>query len=621
MKLSVKISVILFLCIVIIYAILNLYTYKFVREKLEDSLIREMKLSGSLFSSEVKNREKAVEEIIQSSALTVQMIGKQNQISQFLINEIKNNSEDIYGICLASNPNLENKAVYFYNKDHKIQIKNLADSVYNYKNQDWFKNPFSSKTDGWSMPYFDKNGGEILMSTYSYPIINSENEIEWIITGDVSLENISEQLNLFHKDQYPRFIFISDDNGKVLTQPSGWYNRFAIERLLENKQDVLKDGQNTEYHIYINSNEHYFVLSSHIPEYKWNVNIVFDYRIVEDEIKRMSRFNIIVFCVGMLLMLICISVISNVFVKPVQKLSSIINQTGDHGLDIEIPFTERKGEVGNLARSFSEMQTRIKAFIENIKKEEAYKQRIASELSIARNIQQSLLPDMNRVKQNFATISFETCLEPAKEVGGDLYDCFKTDDSKLFLFMGDVSGKGVPAAIYMNGIRAFIRGLLNDSKENLGSIINKLNNELCCKNDLCMFTTFFCAILNPADGTLEFVNAGHPVPYLMKENSTGELKQNSFSPALGIMENYEYPVQKTQIAPSEILFLYTDGITDATNSNGEFFGNERLKEILSRSHDSVKTIKENVIAGLEHFTENTEQYDDITLFILKINNF
>lgn len=616
MKLGVKISILLFLCIGIIYAILNFYTSTTIQNKLEGALTADMSHASKLFTATVEAKQRAVEEIIQSSATAVQMMDSEEKINQFLYNQIKNNTGDIYGIGLASNPTIENKAIYFFHQDEKVKTKDLADDNYRYKEWEWFEKAFESKTDSWSEPYFDKEGGEILMSTYSHPILYDD-KVKWIITGDISLDGISNQLNLFQKDNYSRWIFISDNDGEVLTIPDNWDKPFGVEKLLQNKP---KNSSSSTYHAKIDETD-FFVLSTHIPRYNWNVNVVFDYKIIKDEILEVSKFNTIVFAIGALLILITIAIISHIFTKPIHKLSEIIKTTGSHGFDTKIPFTEKKGEVGNLARSFSEMQSELKLYIQNIQEEEAYKQRIESELAIARNIQQNSSPNMNLVRQEFPNLSFETYLESAKEVGGDLYDCFKLSENKLFFFMGDVSGKGVPAAMYMNGIRSFIRAILKNTDEKLDEAISKLNNELCEKNDLCMFTTFFCGILDTSNGILEFINAGHPLPFLIHKNKVEELTQNGHAPALGVIKDYTYQSQSIQMNPTDIFFLYTDGIPDTINNKNEFFGVERLKNILLTTSNSTEEIKQRIISELTNFTEGMEQYDDSTLFIFKINQF
>ncbi len=619
MKLGVKISALLFLCIGIIYAILNFYTYNSLQNKLENALKGDMRLTSELFTSTVEAKQKAVEEIIQSSAMAVQMMSGTEKINQFLYNQVMKNADDIYGISLASNPAVENKAIYFYHRNGEVLSKSLAGSIYEYKEWEWFKNAFESKTDSWSEPYFDKDGGDILMSTYSFPILYDD-KVRWIITGDISLGGVSNQLNLFKKDSYSRWIFLSDNEGKILTLPADWDKPFGVREFLRNKPEIPESKTSTAYLTNIDGTD-YFVLNTHIPKYNWDVNVVFDYRIVKDEISEVSKFNTVVFSIGAILILISITTISYVFIKPIHRLSDIMKNTGSRGLNAEIPFVKKRGEVGNLARSFSEMQSELKLYIKNIQEEEAYKQRVESELAIARNIQQKSFPDMNKIKREFPNLSFETYIEPAKEVGGDLYDCFEISENKLFFFMGDVSGKGVPAAIYMNGIRSFIRAILKNTDEKLSEAITKLNNELCETNDLCMFTTFFCGILDVSDGTLEFLNAGHLLPYLIWENKAEELKQNGYSPALGVVAGYDYQTQIAQLTPSEIFFLYTDGIADAANRQGEFFGAERLKEILSASPNSVEAVKQKIISELNNFTDGTEQYDDSTLFIFKINQF
>lgn len=239
---------------------------------------------------------------------------------------------------------------------------------------------------------------------------------------------------------------------------------------------------------------------------------------------------------------------------------------------------------------------------------EGEKQRARAELNIAYNIQSAVLPN-EQINDNF--IFVEGFSKPARQVGGDFYDFYDLDEEHTVITIGDASGKGVPASIFTLLTQVSIK-LLIDNNHYPSEVFSYLNNFMYEKNSEMMFITLFLGVFNKKTHMLTYVNAGHNPPSI-KKNGSYQFMELDSEIVLGIMEDYEYSSYTVKV--DEELLLYTDGITDAQNKNKELYGEERLISILNGNDGNVL---KNIIEDIEEYTIDEEQFDDMTLLILKV---
>lgn len=244
------------------------------------------------------------------------------------------------------------------------------------------------------------------------------------------------------------------------------------------------------------------------------------------------------------------------------------------------------------------------------------KERIESELNVARSIQMSMVPKIFPAFPEIKEVDIHATLSPAKEVGGDLYDFFFIDEYHFCFVIGDVSGKGVPASLFMAVAKTLI-----EAKATIGSdsdeILFKANNELCRGNDETMFVTTFCGILDIRTGEVIYSNGGHNLPYLYQSNGT--IKALSCKPgiALGIMEDFTFAKEKLVMAKGDALVLYTDGVTEALSVTTKMFTEQRLEQAIGKSPSNMpKAIVQNIVEEVASFAAGAEQFDDITVLVL-----
>ena len=285
---------------------------------------------------------------------------------------------------------------------------------------------------------------------------------------------------------------------------------------------------------------------------------------------------------------------------------------GDFNQRIDIPA---KNEIGALASSFNEMTRRLNDSIENLKETTAAKERIESELQIAHEIQMSMVPKIFLPFPDRNEFDIFATLVPAKEVGGDLYDFFFIDDDHLCFAVGDVSGKGVPASLFMAVTKTLFRATAGNSGTP-GEILARLNAEICRDNESCMFVTFFCAILNIRTGQVDYSNGGHNMPYYLHRGGVSPL-QNAGGRALGVVEQSPYVSGRMVLNPGEALLLYTDGVTEAMDPSDTLYSDQRLERFLaSNRSSSPRQIIGDLVSDVRHFAGGAPQSDDITVLAL-----
>ena len=277
----------------------------------------------------------------------------------------------------------------------------------------------------------------------------------------------------------------------------------------------------------------------------------------------------------------------------------------------------KNDEIGVLAKAVGKMETDIVEYVENLTMVTAEKERIGAELSIATQIQADMLPGIFPAFPEKPEFDIYATMNPAKEVGGDFYEFFMVDASHLAIVMADVSGKGVPAALFMVIGKTLIKDHTLPGRD-LGEVFTKVNELLCESNSEGLFITAFEGVLDLVSGEFIFVNAGHEIPFICKKDGSYEPYKIRAGFVLAGMEGIQYKCGAMQLSPGDRLFQYTDGVTEAMDQEGRLYGMERLGEILARNAELepmelLGKIKEDIDA----FVGDAPQFDDITMLCLE----
>jgi sigma-B regulation protein RsbU (phosphoserine phosphatase) len=333
-----------------------------------------------------------------------------------------------------------------------------------------------------------------------------------------------------------------------------------------------------------------------------------------------------IFVAVLVLSLLCALFFTARIVRPLTQLTRFAQalpeqdflsvESGVPGHIAALPAKSRD-EIGHLAAAFLFMDQRLRENVLRLVRETTERERIESELDIARSIQLGLLPLPLETSLS-TTLNLKACMLPAREVGGDLYDYFMISENQLCFVIGDVSGKGVPAALFMAITRTLIRSAARDECEP-GKMMETINNRLSETNPNLMFVTLFLGMLNFENNELRYVNAGHPPSILISRNGRMRRLEGRSGPACGVRENISYRTFSIRLDSGDTLLGYTDGIIEATNGEGTQYGEARLLEILGHPTKNAEETVTGLLADIEAFTAGTEPFDDITLIAAQLS--
>ena len=512
---------------------------------------------------------------------------------------------------------------YAFIKDENVILdsNNFSNDKYDYPNQTWYKTIKSyvlqNQRAVWTKPYYDDSGSRALMTTVGTAIYNENNKVVGITTVDWDLKSIIENLHTIQPTENSFVLFADEDDDFIisLTDKSVNENDF-IGKSLKNIPWYSKNLKNAKRIKY--NNRIYLSFKQHFIEN----NMIIIVNVPEDELyaqlKKYFKIRLFVlFIISVLITLMIFVILLKHVSMPINYLMKTAEKIGNGSLDEEIKI-DNPEEFAKLANSFNKMTKNIKTQIMENDKIKLEKEKIEQELNIAKSIQHSVLPSKFPPYPNRRDFDVYASMRTSKLVGGDFYDFFFIDENNLLFLIADVSGKGVPAALFMMRAITLVK---NYSKYNstASEILTNVNKRLCESNSENLFVTMFLGILNTKTGEINCSNAGHNQPFIKKDVS---IENITFSPdlVLGVESNIQYSNYNFQLSKNECLFLYTDGVTEAINESDEYFGNNRLINVLENVENNVETIINTVQEKVDEFANGYEQADDITMLALKYND-
>ena len=330
------------------------------------------------------------------------------------------------------------------------------------------------------------------------------------------------------------------------------------------------------------------------------------------------RILIGVFIMGIIICILASNFLRRSIILPVEKVSREATRFARESRKGEpLGDISNFDEILDLARSIDTMETDMVDYIENLTAVTAEKERIVAELEIAAKIQNDALPAEFPPFPDRHEFDIYAVMDPAREVGGDFYNFFFTDEDHLALVMADVAGKGIPAALFM-----MVTNILIIERTQMGGspseILSFVNERLCEHNKAEMFVTVWLGILEISTGRLISVNAGHEETVICRESGSFEIIPEKHGFVLGGMEGMQYTEQEIMLSPGDKLFLYTDGVPEATDASNELFGTNRMLDALNSEPDAdPKRVLENVLSHIDGFVRDAEQFDDLTMLCLE----
>ncbi len=538
---------------------------------------------------------------------------------------------EIFGSAVAFEPRAFHPRKFYYapysfrEKDQTIKSVFLGAEEYRYFSRDWYQVPRELNQAVWSEPYYDEGGGNIVMATYSVPFNRMEKGVRvfaGVVTADLSLAWLQELVGAI-KIYKTGYAFLISQNGVFVTHPKKDLilreSLFSLaeergdQRLREIGRAMIRGDQGFVPALDMVSGKKSWLAYAPLASSGWSLGVVIPEEELLAGIRELSREVLLIGLLGGILLVVAISLVAGTITRPLRFLALKTREIAQGNLDGDLPEPRSRDEIGQLALSFSEMRLALKDYIRHLAEATAEKERIASELKIARTIQQSFLPRHFPLPAADNPFELHALLEPAKEVGGDFYDFALLDAEHLYLAVGDVSDKGVPAALLMAVTKTLLKNLAGPGIDP-AEILARVNREISRDNEANMFVTVFLGILNTASGVLVYSNAGHLPPVLVRAGRDPEWVPLPKGFVLGGLENARYRSRTITLDPGDRLVLYTDGVTEAMNPEGLLFSGERL---LASVREAAAGSPEELVVGLKNsvqaFVQDNPQTDDITL--------
>lgn len=572
----------------------------------------------------------ATEKIPENLSLFIVEADSRDKLESY-VRKILERNADVYGSAVAFEPHAWKPGIpHFSPYLHKEKGTILAALIpYDYFTWDWYRVPKELNRPVWTEPYFDEGAGNIVMSTYSVPFyreVKGEKRFQGIVTVDISLEWLRHIVSNI-KIGKTGYAFLISQKGAFVTHPNpGLIMNDSIFKLAENRRDpvlhLIGDEMTAGRSGFIQNDSlmdgrSCWLAYTPLASNGWSLGLVFPQDELMADVTSHYRQALILGALGLLFICGVIVWIARGITRPLRSLTDSADLMAAGNLDVPIPAGRAQDEVGRLAGAFAAMQSALKAYIRDLTETTAAKERIEGELKVAHDIQMGILPRTFPPFPERPELDIFALLKPAKEVGGDLYDFFFMDEHHLCFTVGDVSGKGVPASLLMAVTKILIKskatqGLTSDA------ILARVNEDLALDNPSMMFVTLFLGILDVRTGEVVYCNGGHNPPYVIRADGRIHPLEPTGGMALGVMGDFAYRSLSVTLQENDRLFLYTDGVTEASDARERMFAEERLEETLAGLRDShLKGLVTGVLERIEDFAKDAPQADDITMMVVE----
>ena len=542
------------------------------------------------------------------------------------------NNPEFYNCSIAFEPyHFGSKGRYFsaYTKHDGDSIRTIqgGSDAYQYFFMDWYLMATLGDRPYWTEPYMDydapTNTSEMVTS-YCQAIRDSEGSVIGVINTSLSLNWLSQTIS--NTKPYPHSYsimtgrggtyFVHPDTSKITRQTIFTQTMERPDTALTALGHAMQRGEEGMKRMEVDGEECY-VFYKPLGKTGCSMAIVCPERDIFGGFDRLRRAVMAIVCVGLLLMLyIFIRVITREL-SPLRRLAMEAETIASGQFDAQLPNMQRTDEIGQLSNSFAGMQQSLVKYIEELKDTTAQKATIESDLRIASEIQMGMVPDKFPTRADCDDVQIYASLTPAKDVGGDLFD-FYFRNEKLFFCIGDVSGKGVPASLFMAVTRAVFRTV--SARESMpDNIVTVMNQTMLGMNTTQMFVTLFIGVLDLPTGRLHYCNAGHDAPLLIGEDVS--VLPGDCNIPVGFMPDWKFVPEETHISAGTTIFLFTDGLTEAMDANEAQFKMERVTSVatqaLAQGHQEPRQLISQMTDAVHQFVGDAEQSDDLTMMAIQ----
>jgi sigma-B regulation protein RsbU (phosphoserine phosphatase) len=512
------------------------------------------------------------------------------------------------------------------------ESQDACDQGNDYVKAEWFKEATSSKTGYWAKPFLDNDSAKSPLVSYLLPIRDRQHRTVAVLGVDLSLAWLNEKIQpeptfIFYgtdkwDPNYQIYYYMTDSTGTILVHPD------AKRIVNENIQPYITKGpDNNQGSLTINdSRENDLILDgvnvlacSQVIKYtNWTISIVVPRYFINIAGCITAGIAIASIIVGMLVVYFFGRRSIKKVVKPLNQLAISADEVAKGNFKTVLPELKSHDEIHHLRDSFAQMQQSLTQYVEDLQTATAQKAAIENEMKVAHDIQMSMLPKTFPPYPERSDLDIYGTLTPAKGVGGDLFD-FYIRDEQLFFCIGDVSGKGIPASLYMAVTRSLFRNI-SQHVSKPDHIVNALNHAQSEGNDTNMFVTLFVGVLDLKTGRLCYCNAGHDAPLLLGSEVT--ILPCECNLPIGVIADFKFEQQEITLERPSTIFLFTDGLNEAENIDHAQYGDERIKNIaeslVANGQLEPMQVIRHMTDSVHTFVGTAEQSDDLTMLAIEI---
>lgn len=507
----------------------------------------------------------------------------------------------------------------------------VKDLGYDYRTMPWYTRTTGVGRPWWGEPYANAATGGEYFTTFNLPLRRAGDGPEGAVIGmvsvDVPLQRLRAQLGELPDSSNLIPVLYSPAHLLVLHPDPAIAMKKDLEALvttggrsdLAPVADQIRRRQDFEVRHRVASGagagEVRYTFGGPVNATGWSFSLSVDEGVILQQLNRITLWGVLGGLLGVLLCVAAVRRYSGMIARPIEDITDTARHFADGEFDYPLAHTQREDEVGVLARAFDTARASIKRQMTEIADMGAARARLEGELNIAADIQQAMLPAGSEFDAGEAHLEFHGLLEPAKVVGGDFYNLFERDGDSLWFVIGDVSDKGVPAALFMARTMTVLEvaAQLGGSP---GKALREAAKHLVEGNDTCMFATVLCGVIELRTGALALASAGHEPPVILRADGRREFVPVPTEGPLGVDVAREYPAWRGRLMPGDTLFTYTDGITEAFDRDDQPFGTDRLLATLDPAL-SARAQCEHMVSAVHAFTNGAPQSDDITVLAIR----
>lgn len=554
-------------------------------------------------------------------ALESELFDSEEKLQNYLRDTIQQ-SPEIYGSCLAFEPESFTPgkhyyAPYYYRKDGHAEFVQLGNPQYDYFRWQWYARPKKENRALWSDPYFDEGGGNVLMTTYSVPF-HRGGAFWGIATLDISLPQLvaeAEQLSVGQRG----YAFIVSRNGQFLAYPEKSKimqatiqdaNPELARRMLALESGIMRTREPA-------GGRDAWVAYAPVQAGEFSLAIVYPQSEVLAEAMELQKELLVLGGAGLLALFGAIIIVARSITRPITRLAQAAQEVSSGELDQRLDIRTRTEEVRHLTNAFRKMTRDLRMQMQELRYTTSMQQRLEGELAAARSIQMSMMTRSFPAFPDRREIDLHAVVKPARAVGGDFYDFYFLDPDHLCLLIGDVAGKGVPAALFMAVSKTLLKANAGRATSP-AELFRKVNEELCVDSTSGMFVSLVLAVLNVRTGEVEICNAGHPAPLRVTIGNNITSLDGKSGVALGAWPGISYQVSHHKLTPGDTLVFFTDGITEALSPKEQFYSAGRLQRVLAPlAGMPAEHVTRAVVQDVRAFGAEHEQSDDLTLLAIR----